>query len=805
MRRKILAFAAAITAVFIVLAWWAMARVRTSFRTEIETHLTEVARQTLGRIDRDIYAAIESLGAIAHDPIVQRHLEQANQRSIYESHGVGEPRSQAIHRMDALWVYHATKKLPSKYAPYADFVYGVVPTTPKHFEEIKDLDPSAIDSPFDIESLYTNELALLLNKKKAYFHEQFKYPVFDEMYITDAKGVIVGITEDNYTSDLIQSDEGWWNRAAGRGEGDALFVSDPKLDDSTGELAMGVALPICADVSQQECTDDQVIGVIKALFRVGGLRSILADVHLDGDKRLVLTDQYGFFIAEAKPAVSGDAPSTAEVDSRSYCLRLVGPSLQESEDITPRQAWSELDSCTPGVDGSATTGAGIRAPGQAGVCTLDALYFVRDPDQLALCTDNPIAEGCTGCNPGIAAASSSTQIPVIDHQVLVGWSVSAGHGPPGYRLWEGLGWRLFFAQPRQSAFAEIDRLQFQLLIALLSFLLVIAAGSAIMAAWLVRPLDAVRRYLIAIARGDLDEPAPVIRSADEVGQMSQAATDLAARIRRRLDEIDAVEHRANERVIALESAVADLRASKDQPGRALVYYAVIANSSRGIVALDEGERVVAVNARASALLGISPLGPERADSPSLTEVLSGDRLLGLRGAVERGRKGAPPEVVTLDRLEGGEVRVRVVTRSIIDRGAGGGFAIYLENATQESLRERYEALIEHFARCDSPCGDDLDDTSTYRESVALLEDAREHGESGLQERLMAIRDALVSCAEGQRVLRSWNDGERSVSLRTAWEKLQRADSLWPETAVCSGLERVRADLETALDQELQRD
>ena len=501
------------------------------------------------------------------------------------------------------------------------------------------------------------------------------------------------------------------------------------------------------------------------------------------------------------------APSTAVVENRELCLRLVGPSLQDGDDITPATAWAELDSCGPETDAPSGIELEQHTPGEAGVCELNALYFVVDADQADYCVGNPKGPGCTGCNPdkALTGGGSAARTPIFDHPVLVGWSVSAGHGPPGYAVWGGLGWRLFVAQPRKAAFEELDNLVFSLTVAFMIFLAIIFAVSAFMTGWIVRPLEAVSNYLRAIQLDRLDEPPPVIQSADEVGRMARAATDVAARIRRRMKEYDEKERQANEREADLRKAVADLVASAENPGRCLVYHAFIAESRRGIIALDDAERVVAVNGKASELLHIPEIGPDQADLPGLADVLRGDHLSSVRDSIERGRRGVPSEEVLVERLDGGVVRVRVTTRPIVEHTGIGGIAIYLEDASQKGLRKRYEALIDHFAQCESACGDELDCTANYRTCLELLEMAKQHGETRSIERLQAIGDALASCAEGQRALRAWNDGDRTVSLRAVWEKVQRAQKRWPETAVCKGLERVHSDLESALDRELQRD
>lgn len=87
-------------------------------------------------------------------------------------------------------------------------------------------------------------------------HEGFK-----EIFITDARGLIVG--ETNRTSDYFQADEIWWQQTYNNGLG--LAHHGPVEFDLSAETE-GVALyiPIYND-------KDQVIGIAKAIFDLNTL------------------------------------------------------------------------------------------------------------------------------------------------------------------------------------------------------------------------------------------------------------------------------------------------------------------------------------------------------------------------------------------------------------------------------------------------------------------------------------------------------------------------------------------------------
>lgn len=96
------------------------------------------------------------------------------------------------------------------------------------------------------------------------FQEQF--PRHVELFATDRYGALVGST--NRTSDYYQADEGWWQAAWSNGSG-AVFIDEPELDESTGIIALNIAVPI-------RNSQKQVIGVLRTTLDIQEILDIVA-------------------------------------------------------------------------------------------------------------------------------------------------------------------------------------------------------------------------------------------------------------------------------------------------------------------------------------------------------------------------------------------------------------------------------------------------------------------------------------------------------------------------------------------------
>lgn len=109
-------------------------------------------------------------------------------------------------------------------------------------------------------ALQSNAAALHLAAFRA------RHPGFTEIFATDRRGLVAAMT--NRTSDYLQADEGWWQRAYADGRGRA-FVGAIEYDASSQSQAIALCVPI------RDVPSSQVVGVIKALYDVDAIKAEL--------------------------------------------------------------------------------------------------------------------------------------------------------------------------------------------------------------------------------------------------------------------------------------------------------------------------------------------------------------------------------------------------------------------------------------------------------------------------------------------------------------------------------------------------
>lgn len=131
-----------------------------------------------------------------------------------------------------------------------DIALSEIKKQDEHWIAVKGVDPV-------IEGFITNECAGRL----AAFQD--KYNEYAEIFVTDARGLIVG--ETNKTSDYYQADEDWWVKSYQEGEG-RLSHGEIEYDES----AMSESVPIYIPVMEPETK--KAIGVIKAIVDITAIK-----------------------------------------------------------------------------------------------------------------------------------------------------------------------------------------------------------------------------------------------------------------------------------------------------------------------------------------------------------------------------------------------------------------------------------------------------------------------------------------------------------------------------------------------------
>ncbi len=117
--------------------------------------------------------------------------------------------------------------------------------------------------------------------------------VFDEhteVFLTDIRGGTIGAT--NRLSDYYQADEEWWQVAFNNGQG-AIFISDPKFDESANITGLQIAVPIFSEGDQGE-----MLGIVRSTLSIETLEQEIAAATIGETGRAQLIDKDGRVILD---------------------------------------------------------------------------------------------------------------------------------------------------------------------------------------------------------------------------------------------------------------------------------------------------------------------------------------------------------------------------------------------------------------------------------------------------------------------------------------------------------------------------
>ena len=147
----------------------------------------------------------------------------------------------------------------------------------------------------------------------AYLRDYSRRSDFAELFFTDSHGY--NVLASDRTSDFVQSDEEWWQRAVANG----VYDGPPRYDSSAAVVSLEY------DVAIRVPGRAAPAGVLKAVFALDNLSKLLAAADLGGGARLQVVDARGTLLvgpaqrdllrpipdAEAVPRL--DHPDTATV------------------------------------------------------------------------------------------------------------------------------------------------------------------------------------------------------------------------------------------------------------------------------------------------------------------------------------------------------------------------------------------------------------------------------------------------------------------------------------------------------------
>jgi len=218
---------------------------RRSLRTEIGAEITTLARSKAEAIALILRSRITEARILAETPEVRRAVRAAN--AAYEGRDE-DALDEALRRDDETWL------------------------------EEKAAGGSA---------LARRLLAAPLSQRLAAYQAR-DTARYGEIFLTDRRGAAVAMTK--VLSDYYQADEGWWQSCFAGGQG-AVFVDDRGYDETVGELALGVVVPVK--------DSGAVVGILKVNFRVRDVLDVVSVRETARHTKVLLIRELGSIIVQA--------------------------------------------------------------------------------------------------------------------------------------------------------------------------------------------------------------------------------------------------------------------------------------------------------------------------------------------------------------------------------------------------------------------------------------------------------------------------------------------------------------------------
>lgn len=130
-------------------------------------------------------------------------------------------------------------------------------------------------------SILQNELSRNLQTRAQFYANQAGYNIFPEVFVTNRYGALVGST--NKTSDYLQSDEEWWQKA----QTENLWIGDLSLDDSSGIYGLEFGIKI-------EDQNGNLAGVIKVVYDIKDVSNLADAIAQEKNAAVHSGSQLGF-------------------------------------------------------------------------------------------------------------------------------------------------------------------------------------------------------------------------------------------------------------------------------------------------------------------------------------------------------------------------------------------------------------------------------------------------------------------------------------------------------------------------------
>ncbi len=229
-------------AVIAGVGWFATGTGEATVRQALERSASVQARAVMDEIDRFIYTHVAHWQAYTRSKLIQKTLAESNAEASQNENPLD-----ALAELDRIW---------------------------------QGVDPGTVTP--DMERLLSTQLSSDLANHVRHVEKISKYRVFHEVSVTNRYGAVAALS--GRTSDFLQSDESWWQRAVDEG----VFISGI---DSAEPNQRAIDLCIRIDDPQGE-----LLGVLRAVLNVNEVFKIIdqrAAANTSSLERIALLDRDG--------------------------------------------------------------------------------------------------------------------------------------------------------------------------------------------------------------------------------------------------------------------------------------------------------------------------------------------------------------------------------------------------------------------------------------------------------------------------------------------------------------------------------
>jgi PAS domain S-box-containing protein len=216
-----------------------------ALQEEIGKSSVMLAKETLDKIDREVYHKAGVLQAYSNDLILREQLIKSNQEFEKLSNI-----DDYIKQKDREWVSA----------------------------------PKGTITPL-MEELINNDLARELKETIGFYKGEHNVRVFPEIYVTNRYGVVIAAT--GRTSDYLQADELWYQKATAE---KALWVGDVEYDESSDTYASDIVINLHDD-------EGNFLGIIKAVLDIEEVINVIKEVEETAEYN---TTQYRLLTKDGK-------------------------------------------------------------------------------------------------------------------------------------------------------------------------------------------------------------------------------------------------------------------------------------------------------------------------------------------------------------------------------------------------------------------------------------------------------------------------------------------------------------------------